>query len=287
MLRLWKDHLRDHPKHELISKFLLCAGKRALAALFPYKCLVCGRYIRFRPQPVTSVSPTVEQLLSLLFCPACLETGVNPIESPLCTRCGKPFASRTGSDHPCSDCFYGSNPTHDRIGRIRAFGNYDALLKESIHLLKYGKKTSLARPLGRLMFQTFQRNFVTGPLHVIVPVPLHRKRLVKRGFNQAYLLIHEFSRLFKAWAGVVPGWTVSNRLLFRSRNTLSQTGFDKAGRAENIKGAFRVKHPAKVKGKRIMLTDDVYTTGATATEAASTLFKAGARSVDLLVLARA
>jgi len=99
--------------------------------------------------------------------------------------------------------------------------------------------------------------------------------------------VHEFPRLFKEWTGVVPGWTISNRLLFRSRNTLSQTGFDKARRAENIKGAFRVKHPSKVQGKRIILTDDVYTTGATAREAASTLFKAGALSVDLLVLARA
>jgi ComF family protein len=284
MFSLWKDYLRDHPKNELILKFLSCAGKRSLAALLPHKCLVCGRYIRFRSQPAT---PTVEQLLCHLFCPVCLETGVNPIESPLCPLCGKPFASRTGTDHPCSECLNPFAPTHDRIGKIRAFGLYDALLKECIHLFKYRKKTSLARPLGRLMFQTFQCHFVTGPLHIIVPVPLHRKRLVHRGFNQAYLLVHEFPRLFKAWAGVTPGWTISNRLLFRSRNTLSQTGFDKARRAENIKGAFRVKHPSKVKGKRIILTDDVYTTGATAREAASTLFKAGALSVDLLVLARA
>lgn len=287
MLSFWKPHLRDHlPNGEVIADHFLYVGKRALAALFPHKCLVCGSYIN-SPETCqamfeSSVESLFETCLGNLICKSCLKKGFNPVKSPLCTRCGKPFLSSTGPDHLCYECI----KARDRLGKVRAFGLYDSLLRECIHMFKYQGKVSLARPLGRLMFQTFKSHFVAQPVDLIFPVPLHKRRLMHRGFNQAYLLVRDFPRLWSLWAGFPPPWTISNSLLFRSKNTASQTGFDKARRIENIRGAFMVKRPAEIMGKRIVLIDDVYTTGATAREAALTLYGAGAMSVDLLVLAR-
>ncbi|MDY0222011.1 MAG: ComF family protein [Desulfobacterium sp.] len=265
-------------------------GRGILGAFFPDKCLVCGVYIRQArdvPPVFDDVKTLFDTALARLVCPKCLEKGFTPIHPPFCTSCGKPFSSPECENHLCSDCILAAEKGRSTVGRVRAFGCHELLLRDLVHQFKYGKKICLARPLGRLMFHTFMEHFSSSspPMDIIVPVPLHIRRLRQRGFNQAYLLVRDFPGLWTAATGSSPGWSISNTILLRSRNTPSQTGFDRKDRLKNLRDAFTVK--GKIKGKRILLIDDVYTTGATSGEAALTLFDAGALTVDLLVLVRA
>jgi ComF family protein len=161
----------------------------------------------------------------------------------------------------------------------RASGVYDGTLMEAIHLFKYGKKTRLARPLGMLLQETFSRFWDNQWIDLIVPVPLHIERLRKRGFNQALLL-------FSKWA-TTEDIPYDPRVLKRPKKTVPQTNLSRKERKKNVRGAFEICSPVAIKGKRIVLVDDVYTTGFTVNECARTLMNAGAAVVDVLTLARA
>lgn len=150
---------------------------------------------------------------------------------------------------------------------------------EAIHLLKYGKKSPLSRPLSNLARETFFRLWGVGGIDLIVPVPLHVKRLRERGFNQALILIRKWAKQEQI---IFDGLT-----LYRNRWTEPQTTLSRIERWKNIKGAFSLRHPGRIKGRKILLVDDVYTTGATVNECARVLMKAGAKFVDVLTLARA
>jgi ComF family protein len=208
------------------------------------------------------------------FCEACRK-GVTRIGSPVCSKCGLPFVSREGIDHTCSECLQEERP----FRKARAFGVYDGSLMEAIHIFKYAKKASLSRPLSALVRETFLRFWDSDTIDLIVPVPLHVKRLRERGFNQSYLLI-------KRWAKQ-EGLPFDGALLSRHRWTEPQTTLSRKERQRNIKGAFAARKPDRTKDKRILLVDDVYTTGATVTACAQVLLEACAESVDILTLARA
>lgn len=150
---------------------------------------------------------------------------------------------------------------------------------EAIHLFKYAKKTSVGHPLSLLAKETFFQFWDTHEIDLIVPVPLHIKRLRERGFNQAYLLIRRWAK--------EEGISFDGLTLSRSRWTEPQTTLSRKERQKNIKGAFFVEHPERVEGRKILLVDDVYTTGATVNECARVLTEAGADLVDVLTLARA
>jgi ComF family protein len=154
-------------------------------------------------------------------------------------------------------------------------------MRDAIHELKYSGRTVLATPLGRLLAEA-------GPEVVpvaldewadaLVPVPLHPARLAERGFNQAELLL---APCRSAW-----GLPVLGHALVRTRATLPQTDLDAEARRANVRDAFRVRRPAEVAGRRLLLVDDVLTTGATAGSAARALRAAGATAVGVLALAR-
>ena len=150
---------------------------------------------------------------------------------------------------------------------------------EAIHLLKYTKKTSLTKPLSELAKKTFFKIWDVGSIDMMISVPLHMKRLRQRGFNQAHLLTMSWARQ--------EGIPLDGVTLCRSRWTEPQTNLSRTERRKNIKGAFSLRHPEKIKGQRILLVDDVFTTGATVNECARVLTRAGAESVDVLTLARA
>jgi ComF family protein len=150
---------------------------------------------------------------------------------------------------------------------------------EAIHMFKYGKKTSLCRPLGLLARETFFRFWDVSAIDLLVPVSLHVKRLRERGFNQAHLLIRRWAKEEE-----IP---FDGRALSRDRWTEPQTSLSRTERQKNIRGAFSVRHSEQIKGRKILLVDDVYTTGATVNECARVLMKAGAQRVDVLTLARA
>jgi ComF family protein len=212
------------------------------------------------------------------FCDRCRARITTP-QSPLCDVCGIPFAAADGADHRCGRCLV----RRPAFRRARAGAVYDAAdsandpLKSVLQRYKYDRDLGLARPLAALLQERCP--LVAGDVDVIVPVPLHLDRLRWRGFNQAQYLARRLAR-----AAGVP---VDALALRRIRPTLPQVHLDEAARRGNVAGAFRVVRPERVAGRRLLLLDDVYTTGATVNECSRALLRAGARRVDVLVLARA
>ncbi|MBZ5577141.1 MAG: ComF family protein [Acidobacteriia bacterium] len=154
------------------------------------------------------------------------------------------------------------------------FGSYEGLLREWIHLYKYGRIKTLARPLEQLLARAVPRD---ERFDAIVPVPLHWRRQWQRGFNQAELLARGLSR--RLGIPVV-------KALRRSRSTQAQAGLSNTGRRKNVTAAFRSRRGQVVAGQRILLIDDVMTTGSTAAACAMALKRAGAARVALGTVAR-
>ncbi len=154
------------------------------------------------------------------------------------------------------------------------FGSYEGPLQKLIHLFKYGKVESLARPLSELILRALPRDL--GVDHVIA-IPMHWRKEWQRGFNQAALLAEPVARRYAL--------KLSTNLQ-RVRKTESQASLDEQGRRTNLKNAFAVRRPQEIAGKRILLVDDVFTTGATLRVAAAVLKNAGATHVTVLTLAR-
>lgn len=242
--------------------------------LFPPKCLICGSLEGVgtsRGRKAANGRPAME---IPSFCERCTAELV-AIHSPICPSCGLPFVSREGTDHYCQECL----TEHRFFRKARAFGVYCGALMRAIHVYKYGKKAAVAKPLGLLVRDCFNRHWRQGETDLLLAVPLHRKRLRERGFNQARLLVSR-------WAEA-QGLRLEDSILVRRRMTEPQTGLPLERRKGNVKGVFNVERPESVKDKRILIVDDVYTTGATANECARVLKKAGAEYVDVLTLAKA
>ncbi len=228
------------------------------------------------------------------FCEACLDA-IRCITPPLCPICGTPFVAAL-ADHPCGAC--ARRPPAFRAAR--AAGPYEGALLESVHRLKFGGDLVQAPALAGLLGPPLASlaadanhggSLLLSPLHaerdsrppydLVVPVPLHPRRLRERGFNQAHLIAAEMIR-----AGLFPPWTaLAPAALARVRETSPQTKLSRAQRLRNLRGAFRGK-PKAARGRTILLIDDVMTTGATLEGCALALLRAGARSVDALVVAR-
>jgi len=220
-------------------------------------------------------------LMSPFICVNCSGTYM-AVESPICSTCGVVFESREGEDHDCGECLNAPK----RFRMARSAGVYDKVLMAAIHCLKYKEKIQLARPLGVILFMAFCRHWNNENVNLIVPVPLHKRKFRSRGFNIPFLLVKEWEFIFKALYGALPVIPVAGDVLVRKRWTESQAGLGRKERLQNIKNSFGVSDSAKVKGKKILLVDDVYTTGATANECAKVLLRSGAARIDVLTLAR-
>lgn len=193
----------------------------------------------------------------------------------MCPICGLPYPGRT-PDHACTDC----RLRPPRFARARARAAYRPAgrcpLIRALSRLKYGRDISLAPVLCAFLLEDLP---LEADHDVIVPVPLHPDRLRWRGFNQAVPLARAVGR--------ARGVRIDPMLLRRNRATSPQVGLDALGRRRNVRGAFVVRNAYRAHGQRILLVDDVMTTGATAHECARALYAAGAQRVDALVLARA
>ncbi|MCS7313912.1 MAG: ComF family protein [Bryobacterales bacterium] len=227
--------------------------------LFPDECRICGEPLR--------------QASRVPVCANCLRTPEPLSAEHFCARCRTPFLNRAPLDQQgcCALCRRG----------LRAFdaaycwGAYEGRLRELIHLFKYGGVRPLGKVLGEWMALAMPREL---NFDRIVPAPLHWRRRLRRGFNQAELLAAEVARRF----GRKP-----ENLLRRVRATAAQAGLSHSARRANVAGAFRVRRGVRLEGQRVLLVDDVMTTGATAAACAQALKQAGARYVAVLTLARA
>jgi len=198
-----------------------------------------------------------------------------PVSSPLCPICGCPFAVEQGIDHPCGPCIVSPPP----FVRARSAYCFEGPVRRLIHAFKYGGKVHLAPTLGLLTAVSLTGFAKEAAPHFIVPVPLHDRRLRERGFNQSQRLALFLSR---SWA--VP-LSVDN--LRRARWTDPQVGLAVAERKRNVRGAFSVAKPEIFEKKRLLLVDDVFTSGSTVTECSRTLKQTGAEQVWVLTVARA
>jgi ComF family protein len=201
----------------------------------------------------------------------------------MCSICGLPFIGRQGQDHICGECIRSPGV----FAKARAALVYNQTLKRLVHCFKYQGKIQLAAALGEILLVAFERHWEQERIDLVVPVPLHPKRMRKRGFNQAYLLVHRWGLPMARSLAARPGPVLQRDLIIRTRYTVPQTTLGRRKRAENIKNAFALTDCGRIKNKAILLVDDVYTTGATAGECARLLLDGGARQVDILTLARA
>ena len=192
-----------------------------------------------------------------------------------CAACHTPFVS----SHPldarglCSLCRQGL-PGYEGA---YSFGFYDGPLRRLIHLFKFERVESLASPLGAYLARALPRDL---SFDIVAPMPLHWFRRWRRGFNQSELLAGEVARRLG-----LP--LASGRALRRLRHSAPQSGLSSAARRRNVAGLFDVADRRSIEGRRVLLVDDVLTTGATAQAAARALKRAGAAQVIVLTLARA
>jgi ComF family protein len=204
-------------------------------------------------------------------CAGCWRT-ITFLGAPCCACCGLPFDFDLGAAAQCGACTREPPP----FRRARAALRYDEQSRRLVLAFKHGDRLHLAPPFGMWMRRAGAELLAEADL--LVPVPLHWTRLFARRYNQAALLAHAIHA-----AG---GPTVGADVLLRRRRTPSQGKRNRAARERNVRGAFAVKPGRDVRGKRIVLIDDVLTTGATVGECAKALRRAGAREVDVLTLAR-
>lgn len=232
--------------------------KATLDFIFPPLCHICRSFI-----------PDADDIH---ICPACRDQ-LPLVVSPICTVCGIPFNS-AGGDHTCGKCQ--THPPHFDLARAHLL--YEQSARELIHQFKYSYKTHLRRPLALLALEGMADVIMSQKPEIIIPVPLHRSRLRSRGFNQSILLGKMFSSRLSL-PMLADG-------LIRTRQTEPQIDLSAEERRHNVKGAFAVKKAESISGKRILLLDDVMTTGSTVTECAQVLKKAGAVSVTVVTIAR-
>ncbi len=236
-------------------------------------------------RPLAVPAAALAQLVALALPPRCPGCGVvveadhrfcagcwarlRFLGDPACAQCGAPFAIDAGPGMSCAACLR-RPPVHDGVRAAVAYGPVarDVALK-----LKYGGRLALARTMARLMVR-----HLPAEATCLVPVPLHRRRIWTRGYNQAQLIAAELGRL-----GGVP---VARDVLRRTRSTPPLRGMDGRRRARAVRGAFAVTDPARIIGQSIVLVDDVHTSGATVDACARVLRNAGAARVSVLCWAR-
>ena len=232
-------------------------GKRVVDTILPPRCLSCG--------VVVDATGAV--------CPDCWR-GIDFVTPPFCACCGLPFAYDSGPDALCGACA----AERPLFGRARSVMVYNDASRDLILAFKHADRTDAAPAYGGWLARAGEALLADADL--IVPVPLHRRRLLARRYNQAALLAQALGR--------VAGKRVLVDALVRTRPTPSQGRMNRAQRARNVRAAFAVRRSRKaaLAGKRIVLVDDVMTTGATLSACVRALLDGGASNVDALTLAR-
>ncbi|MDA8092097.1 MAG: ComF family protein [Nitrospiraceae bacterium] len=232
--------------------FITGAFNAFLNGFFPASCPHCGlssKYPRYSP-----------------FCSDCWqELKISAYNGPSCKICGEPFESEHGT--VCGECL----KDRPAFARVYAYGLFEGVLKEAIHSYKFGAIRRLSAPLSELLL-----SLELPAVDAVTSVPLSKKRLLERGFNQSMLVGKEIARI--SGAELLP------HALKKVKDTPPQAELNRKERVLNLKGAFACG--GEVEGKTVLLIDDVITTGTTARECSKALVKAGAKEVCVAALAR-
>jgi ComF family protein len=255
---------RTRDSQRQLPAVLRFVAQSLFSTIFPSDCLLCSA-------PLANIS-------RLPVCTDCLES-IQSLSGPLCEWCGDRLIPYAKEGQICVHC----EETRPRYEHAAAYGEYEDALRGLIHLLKYQRIRPAAHPLGKCLAQTIllMLSEFEGPF-LLVPVPLHRQRRSTRGFNQ----VERISRVALRDLRDMPV-EFAPKVLVRTRFTESQTGFTREQRRDNLRGAFAVPDPARVRGRNILLVDDVLTTGATADECSRILLRSGAKQVLVATVARA
>ena len=250
--------------------WLVRISESLFSVLFPSDCRICAA-------PLLNIS-------RLPVCPGCLDQ-IHPVRGKVCSICGDRVLSSYAEHDPdglrrCPVCRRVEHP----FGRAVAYGSYDGGLRELVHLLKYNGVRPAAGVLGRMLAEsiaTLDSAFAQQTV-LVIPVPLFKSKRHQRGFNQAELIARAALKFQSAGERL----QLRTDLLLRRRDTQSQIGLTSHQRRENLRGAFAVASAAEVTGREVLLVDDVYTTGTTASECARVLRRAGAAQVWVATVAR-
>jgi ComF family protein len=245
------------PNRSDLTAGLIALARGGVNVLLPPHCMACE-------MPVATSGTLCAQCWGKL----------RLIERPYCERLGTPFAYDLGEGALSAEAIADPPP----FERLRAVAAYDDMARKLVHGLKYGDRLDLAQWMARWMVRAGGE--LVSSAGVVVPVPLHRRRLWSRRFNQSAMLALAIAE--------VAGKPFAPTALRRIRPTQQQVGLSARERAENVRGAFRVVESERiaVAGRRVLLVDDVYTTGATMKAATRALLRAGAEAVDAVVFAR-
>lgn len=220
-----------------------------LDLIYPVKCPFCGT--------VTGDG----------ICEACRKR-IRKIEEPYCMKCGKPVPSV--EQEYCYDC---SRKTHE-FEEGRSIWVHKSPVSDALYAFKYQNRRIYGEIFGRELAELYGGYLREKEIHLIVPVPLHRKKRQSRGYNQAEII----ARILSERTGI----PIDTRLLVRRRATVPQKQLNDKARRKNIRGAFAAR--GQVKGQNLVLVDDIYTTGSTLDEAARILRRAGAQKVFFLTI---
>lgn len=214
--------------------------KKSLDLIYPLNCVICKKKLNFDD--------------GSYLCLDCYDKIIKN-RPPFCVKCD------------CSPLYF---------ERAWAVGKYTGITKDLIHLFKYRRQKYLVKPLGKLMIDFIKTNLNRQTIDVLVPVPLHPKKLRQREFNQSELLAEEINGQIS-----IP---ITNALT-RIKKTSSQTTLALEKRLFNVADAFKIREQKEIAQKSILLIDDVFTSGATANECARVLKQEGAKQIEVLTLA--
>jgi ComF family protein len=224
--------------------------------LFPGACPICLGAL-------TSAAPASS------FCTLCTST-ITLLPSGRCSRCALPFVASSGSSHYCADC----SRKLPAFSAVYAAGLYSGAMKQALQRFKYAGAVDLDQPLAKLLYAQIPPDIDE---HVIVPVPLHLSRLRQRSYNQSLLLAKVLAHNLQ--------FCLDQAILKRTVDSHSQQGLDACQRAKNLDNAFVATR--RLDGCKVLLVDDVMTTGATVSACTQALKEAGAMYVNIAVIARA
>lgn len=242
----------------MLVRVLRDALRSAASVLYPAVCATCDGAVEFNEY----------------LCASC-EAAAPRLTPPFCAKCSESFAGAISETFTCANCGHRELHFECAVAAYRSRG----VVRKVLHDFKYNHQRQLRHPLAHWLSGALDDPRLAGRhFDVIVPVPLHSARQRERGFNQAALLAELLGR--------ETGWRVEDALK-RIRYTTTQTAHDRAERMRNLDGAFRLRPGADVQGLRVLLIDDVLTTGSTLSECARVLKTGGAVSVHAATAARA